>query len=343
MSSYTAPSQIAQRNIEYFSDKRVLIAGEAEDLFCLELAKHCQSVAVFTTHYGYHQQFKQHEQIQSYFGAHLTDTIDADMLLLYWPKAKAEAQYLLAMLMAKIGPNTEICVVGENRSGVKSIEKMFTQYGTVKKYDSARRCSFYWGQSHTQAPAFDLNEWYKTYPLTIGNDTLQIKSLPGVFSHGEFDKGTELLLETLPRLKGKVLDFGCGAGVIGCVLATRYPKANVAMCDISALAIESSKATLAINGLDGEVFASDIYSDVGKSYDFLISNPPFHSGLDTQYSAAETLLSQAPQHLSARGQMFIVANSFLKYQPIIEQAFGHCIVAAKNTKFAIYHANKTQH
>ncbi len=340
MSSYTPPSQIAQRQIEYFSNKRVLIAGEAEDLFCLELAKHCQSVCVFTTHYGYHQQFSQHDNITSYFGAELTDNIDADMLLLYWPKAKAEAQYLLAMLMAKLKTGTEICVVGENRSGVKSIEKMFSQYGTVKKYDSARRCSFYWGQYQTEAPAFNLDEWYKTYPLTIGDDTLQIKSLPGVFSHGEFDKGTELLLETLPRLKGKVLDLGCGAGVIGCVIATRYPKANVDMCDISALAIESSKATLEINGLTGQVFASDIYSNIGKGYDFLISNPPFHSGLDTQYSAAETLLSQAPHHLSARGQMLIVANNFLKYPPIIEKAFGHCNVAAKNTKFSIYHTNK---
>lgn len=47
------------------------------------------------------------------------------MILLYWPKAKAEAEFLLAMLLAKLGPQTEIVVVGENRSGVKSIEKMF--------------------------------------------------------------------------------------------------------------------------------------------------------------------------------------------------------------------------
>ena len=48
--------------------------------------------------------------------------------------------------MAKLGKDTEIVVVGENRSGVKSIEKMFKPYGNVVKYDSARRCSFYWGQ-----------------------------------------------------------------------------------------------------------------------------------------------------------------------------------------------------
>ena len=52
MSTFTAPSQIAERQLEYFAGKRVLIAGEAEDLFPLELAKHCESVEIFTTHYG---------------------------------------------------------------------------------------------------------------------------------------------------------------------------------------------------------------------------------------------------------------------------------------------------
>ena len=342
MSTYTPPSQIAQRQLDYFHGKHVLIAGEAEDLFAIELAKHCESVAIFTTHYGYYKQFRQHNQISSYFGAQIEADIKADMLLLYWPKAKAEAEFLLSMLMAKLGTNTEICVVGENRSGVKSIEKMFSQYGIIKKYDSARRCSFYWGQCLNDVIPFHLNDWYKTYSLTIGNDTLTIKSLPGVFSHGEFDKGSELLLESLPRLKGRVLDFGCGAGVIGSVIATRNPDAQVDMCDISALALESSKATLEANGLQGHVFASDIYSDTANNYHYLISNPPFHSGLDTQYSAAETFLSQAPNHLAKQGNMFIVANNFLKYPPIINQAFGHCETTIKNNKFTIYHAIKSR-
>lgn len=340
MSTYTAPSQIAQRQLEYFHGKHILIAGEAEDLFCLELAKHCESVSIFTTHYGYHKQFEKTANIQSYFGAQLEAETKADMLLLYWPKAKAEAEYLLAMLMDKLGVDTEICVVGENRSGVKSIEKMFSQYGIIKKYDSARRCSFYWGQCQTPAKTFTLSEWYKSYPITIGQDTLTIKSLPGVFSHGEFDKGSELLLATLPKLKGRVLDFGCGAGVIGSVMATRNPNISLEMCDISALAIESSKATLQANGLKGTVFASDIYSDITGKYDYLISNPPFHSGLDTNYSAAENLLSQAPNYLSHAGKMIIVANNFLKYPPIIQKAFGECATLDKNTKFSIYSAQK---
>lgn len=340
MSAYIAPSQIAQRQLAYFEGKHVLVAGEAEDLFPVELAKHCESVSVFTSNYSYYRQLENSNTIQRFYGAEFTEETQADLVLLYWPKAKAEAEFLLAMLMAKLGKDTEIVVVGENRSGVKSIEKMFKAYGKVVKYDSARRCSFYWGQCLEQAPAFNLQDWFKTYSVNIGEQSLTVKSLPGVFSHGEFDIGSKLLLDTLPSLNGKVLDFGCGAGVLGAVMASRNPEIELEMCDISAFAVESSKATLAANGLTGKVFASDVYSDTSKDYRFIISNPPFHSGLDTSYSATETLLADAPSYLNAQGEMIIVANSFLKYPPIIEQAFGKCATLNKTTKFAIYHAAK---
>ncbi|GLQ71590.1 16S rRNA (guanine(1207)-N(2))-methyltransferase RsmC [Vibrio penaeicida] len=340
MSAFTAPSQIAERNLEYFNGKHVLVAGEAEDLFPIELAKNCESVSVFTTHYGYYRQLENHASIQRFFGEEFTAPSQADLILLYWPKAKAEAEYLLAMLMSKLGADTEVVVIGENRSGIKSIEKFFKPYGVIKKYDSARRCSFYWGQCTSEPAEFDIQQWYKSYSLNIGGADLTIKSLPGVFSHGEFDLGTQLLLKTLPNLAGKVLDFGCGAGVIGAAMANQFPEINLSMCDVSALAVASSKATLTANNIEGHVFATDVYSDVNDSYDFLISNPPFHSGLDTSYSATETLLAQAPAYLNKKGTLHIVANSFLKYPPIIEKAFGHCELADKTTKFAIYQANK---
>ena len=340
MSAYTAPSQITERQLAYFEDKHVLVAGEAEDLFPVELAGHCASVTVFTTNYGYYRQFEKYPQIKRHFDVELDQSVQADMILFYWPKAKAEAEYLLRMLFAHLGTETEICVVGENRSGVKSIEKMFKPYGTIRKYDSARRCSFYWGICSEQAQPFILDDWFKTYSLEISGTLVTIKSLPGVFSHGEFDLGTQLLLDSLPDLHGKVLDFGCGAGVIGSVLAARHPEIELEMCDISAFAIASSRATLKENGLKGKVFASDVYSDTTNNYDFLISNPPFHSGLDTSYSATEALLEQAPQHLSDQGKLYIVANSFLKYPPIIEAAFGNFSTINKTTKFAIYYAYK---
>lgn len=341
MSSLTAPSQIAERQYAYFAGKKVLIAGEIEDHFPTLLAKHCLKVSVFTTHYGYYSTLNHHPDINCYFSAELDQECDADLLLLYWPKAKQEAQYLLAMLMAKLGKGCEIVVVGENRSGVKSIEKMFKPYGIINKYDSARRCSFYWGQCTEQPEPFLLQSWFKKYTLNVGGNEIAVKTLPGVFSHGELDIGSRLLLDTLPPLSGKVLDFGCGAGVIGAVIAKQNPGIELSLCDVSALAIASTKATLEENGIQGHAFATDVYSRVEERFDVIVSNPPFHSGLETHYDSTEQLLAQAPQYLTHKGQLFIVANSFLRYPPIIEAGFGHCNIEAKTNKFTIYSAKKS--
>ena len=87
MSAYIAPSQIAQRQLAYFEGKHVLVAGEAEDLFPVELAKHCESVSVFTSNYSYYRQLENCNTIQRFYGAEFTEETQADLVLLYWPKS----------------------------------------------------------------------------------------------------------------------------------------------------------------------------------------------------------------------------------------------------------------
>ncbi|WP_120511694.1 16S rRNA (guanine(1207)-N(2))-methyltransferase RsmC [Photobacterium salinisoli] len=341
-STYSAASQVVARQIDFFTDRHVLVAGELDDLYPIELAAVASSVRVFTTHYGQHLSLSRSSKITSHFGAELSadDARGVDMILLYWPKAKAEAEYLLAMLLAHCGPETEICIVGENRSGVRSAEKMFASYGPLNKYDTARRCSFYWGRCQDQVPAFKLEDWFRSYTLTIGEHTLTIRSLPGVFSLGEFDQGSRLLVDNLPDLSGRVLDFGCGAGVIGAVMKTRYPDITLDLADISALAIASARETFRVNHLEGSFIATDVYHSLPEQYNFLISNPPFHAGLKTFYAATEQFIEQSPAHLAADGELIIVANNFLQYPPLLERCLGSYDIRARNNKFSIYHAKK---
>ena len=145
-----------------------------------------------------------------------------------------------------------------------------------------------------------------------------------------------MLLAAVPPMRGELLDFGCGAGVIGSVLAKRNPGLEVKMVDISALALESSRRTLAINGLQGQVQASDVYSDITGKFDHIVSNPPFHAGLKTFYAATETFLAKAPEYLSANGGLTIVANAFLRYQPILETHFKRTDIISSDAKFKVY-------
>ena len=338
--TYSPESQVVARQLDYFTDRHVLIAGELEDSFAAELLAVANTVSIFTTNLAYANQMQSFEQINVQFGATYQKNQNVDMLLLYWPKAKAEASFLLAMLMSELGQGCEVVIVGENRSGVKSAEKLFADYGKLVKYDSARRCSFYFGQCDEKPSTFNLSDWYKSYPILIDGKELIIRSLPGVFSHGELDKGSALLLANLKELKGDVLDFVCGAGVLGAAVKQRFPECNIHMVDISALAVESAKETLRVNGLDGEVYASNVYSNIDTRFKFIISNPPFHAGLKTHYAATETMLATAPKHMKMRSSLIIVANNFLQYPPIIEQAFRKCHLIDKNNQFSIYQGNK---
>lgn len=104
----------------------------------------------------------------------------------------------------------------------------------------------------------------------------------GVFSKDRFDYGTRVLLESIDidNLSGDVLDLGCGIGVVGIILGTINNNLNIDMVDVNERAISLTKDNLVLNKLDNNVFISDVYSDIDKKYDFIITNPPIRAGKD---------------------------------------------------------------
>lgn len=255
-----------------------------------------------------------------------------DTLVYYWPKNKPEACFQLQNLLSLLPAGCDIFVVGENRSGVRSAENLLASWAHLEKIDSARRCGLYHGQLETQ-PDFDIAEFREQYQT----DNLTINTLPGVFSRDGLDNGSALLLSTLtPHTKGKVLDMGCGAGVLSVALAKHSPKVRLWLTDVNAAALAASEATLASNGVEGEVFASNVFSDVSGRFDMIISNPPFHDGLQTSLDAASSLIRGAAKHLNTGGELRIVANAFLPYPQILEETFGNHEILAQTGKFRVY-------
>ena len=113
---------------------------------------------------------------------------------------------------------------------------------------------------------------------------------------------------------------------------------RLTLCDVHAAAIEASKATLAINGFEGEVFPSNVFSDVTGRFDLILSNPPFHEGRETSLDAAQTLIRGAVKHLNTGGELRIVANAFLPYPQVLDETFGSHEVLAQNGRFKVYRA-----
>lgn len=325
-------SQVLLRNIELF-DGNVLLAGLPAD----ELLSELPDAQGWSWHAGEYQQLFQRFPERCIFSKQLP-IVGYTAGVLFLPKSRELTEYLLQELAAKI-PSGLLFLVGEKRAGAERAAKQLAAFGRTSKVDSARHCQLWRCQVNNKPEAPDLAAESKVFTVSSAGQSVQVQSVPGVFSHGRLDLGTKLLLENLEGLPaGHYLDFGCGAGVVGSFLKKRYPDAQVSMLDVDAFAVYSSQLTLAANQLEATTIAGDGIHAAPKQLAAIISNPPFHQGVHTQYETTETLLREAAAHLQPGGELRIVANSFLKYPPLIEQHLGPCTVLAERDGFKIYRA-----
>ena len=161
----------------------------------------------------------------------------------------------------------------------------------------------------------------------------------GVFSKKGLDFGTRTLLESISEIEfsGSILDFGCGYGPIGIYLA-KTSKCDIDMIDINDRAIRLAKQNARNNKVEVNIYSSDIYSNVEKKYDYIISNPPIRVGKEILYK----VLFEAKKHLKTNGKLIIVVNkqqgakSVLKdlakcYEvELIRKNKGFYVISAKN-------------
>lgn len=335
-------SQLLIRNIDLLTAKKPLLVNLPDDFFgTIELAAAgFESITYFDTHYGNFCTRAKHEKSNAVFDASYNASIH-DLVVIRFPKSKPEFQFTLTMLSSSLADDTPIIIVGENNSGIKSLAKLSSGFlNNVIKQDAAKHCLLFSATSQEGKP-FVLSDHYSQYQLSLASKELEIAALPGVFSHNRLDKGTQVLFKHLPKnIQGRVLDFGTGAGVIAAYLGKSTENIALELTDVSALALSSAKQTLELNGLTGEVFATNSLSNVSKTYDVVVSNPPFHQGLNTYYRATEEFLKGIVNHLNSGGQLIIVANSFLKYQPILQSHFSKVVSLANESGFTVYQAFK---
>lgn len=342
-SAFTPASQVIERHESIFNNKNVIFAGDIQDSYPASFSAH--NIKIHCSQFHTYLRLKNYTHKVETLFALLPDSTfytNMDTVIYYWPKTKSEAQFQLSYLLHNMAKGSDIFIVGENRSGIKSVEALLNEFGSIQKIDSARRCSLYHFQADHRL-AFEFEKWWLSYHFSIDNHDIEVKSLPGVFSQKGLDAGSELLLNALMEhadiVKGHVLDVGCGSGILATVLGKLYPDITLTLSDVNSAALESSKATLASNHLSASVVASDVFSNLNDKYHLIISNPPFHDGKQTDYTAVNALISQAKKHLKLNGYLCIVANSFLPYQTILNDTFKSVEVIAQTTKFKVYLAS----
>lgn len=143
------------------------------------------------------------------------------------------------------------------------------------------------------------------HDFTVDFDGLRLNftSDDGVFSKGELDKGTALLLRSLPPdAQGTLLDLGCGWGAVGVIAGKRCPHLAVTMVDVNERAVALAQKNAERNGIAAACMQSDGIAALHRSFDFIFLNPPIRAGKEVIYR----LFRECAEHLKPMGQVHIV-------------------------------------
>lgn len=174
---------------------------------------------------------------------------------------------------------------------------------------------------------------YRGHSLTMKTDA-------GVFSRGELDNGTRILMEALPEtIIGRVLDLGCGWGPVGIGVHLENPQTEIVFSDINERALSLTRENAARYGVPGVFIQSDGFEKIDGTFDCIITNPPIRTGKQAIYQ----MFADAQKRLTEKGELYIVirkqqgAESAKKYLltlfddvAVIDKSGGFWVICCKN-------------
>ncbi len=141
----------------------------------------------------------------------------------------------------------------------------------------------------------------------VWDHDLELVSGAGVFSKGHVDTGTSILFrETTPPGPGRILDLGCGYGVIGLAIAVAVPGAVVTGVDVNERALLLARENAAALGV-ADRFTAVTPDGVSGTFDEIWSNPPIRIGKEAMHA----MLLQTLAHLAPHGRAVMVVGKNL--------------------------------
>ena len=180
------------------------------------------------------------------------------------------------------------------------------------------------------------------FDYTYDGKRLTFKSDNGVFSKDRVDFGSNVLINSLPDLSAvkNILDVGCGVGVIGICLKSKYNATNVLMIDVNERAIKLANDNIKLNKLDNiECIKSNLYENVIGDFDVIISNPPIRAGKEIVYGVVQ----KGYDHLKENGRIYIVIQKkqgALSMEKKMLEVFGNVKTIEKKNGYFVFESMK---
>ncbi len=160
-----------------------------------------------------------------------------------------------------------------------------------------------------------------TFDTTINGLTLHLTTSPSCFSPTRVDRGTLAMLSQVAWGQGKkILDLGCGYGVVGLVAAHYTQPENIYMLDNNPDALLCAQQNIRANQRDGiHVLCSDAYDELQETgFDIILTNPPYH----TDFQVPKKFIEKGFNRLKVGGTFYLVTRRRLWYEKKLVSIFG---------------------
>jgi 16S rRNA (guanine1207-N2)-methyltransferase len=176
------------------------------------------------------------------------------------------------------------------------------------------------------------------YEDTLRGIPLKLWTDHGVFSRGHTDPGTEELIKAMDVAGARrILDLGCGVGIIGIAAAKLAPEAHVLLTDPNERAVKLARQNLQTNGVpNAEVRQGEGFDPVAEeTFDVVLTNPPIRAGNAVVFD----LIAGAARHLAPGGRLYLVARTkqgARTFAKEMERHFATVTQAGQGSGYRVY-------
>lgn len=174
-----------------------------------------------------------------------------------------------------------------------------------------------------------VEEELKMIKTDINGVPLVLQSAPQLFSPAHPDAGTMAMLSIAEiKPEDKVLDLGCGYGLVGIYAAKIVGESRVVLCDIDPLAIDIARRNALVNDLPNlQVVQSDAFAQItDDDFTLVLCNPPYH----VDFAVPKRIIEEAFVHLAIGGRLAMVVKRRTWYENKMRAIFGGVRVINKD-------------
>jgi len=287
-------------------------------------------------------------------GAAALPALAADTVAIRIPQEKLPLLQLLHDAFNTLRPGGHCYIAGATNEGANSAARTLAQiFGNAKVVAVASGHRIARAVKHADAIPLDSTptsrfieaDAFNELAIELRGRPYTFSSRPGVFSWEQLDEATAILAEHMDiRPDDRVLDLGCGYGVLGVVAGHVANLHAVTMLDVDSEAVRSASRSAGAAGLrTARVMASDAATEVlGESFDIVVTNPPFHVGKATSLSVPIQFIADAFNVLKPGGRLNLVANRTLPYEGAIRHLFNNITTVHDGRRYKVLSATRVQ-